>query len=320
MKVLLTGYSGFLGQYLAREVIKEGYSLRVLFHRHTLTRKDMPQDVEVIWGSMDNPDVIKQAVRGVDFVVHSAWASDSSFEKRPTFNERAADLLLSESVDAGVKKFVFISSVAVYGMRRKTRSDIQESSPFAEVKDLAFKYPSEKIVVEKNLQSWEKNKTQLAVFRPGPVFDDHKGPHKKIIKLGPWRMGLGIGTGRNRMAYIHGRDVAKAAAGWLKHGNDGAVFNVVPSQCLRSRDWIRVWGLKNNLSLKPFFIPGFMMRLAGFGVKTLKRMLGRKSGSNVKYAVACAKRDMCYSNKAIKKALDWEDKATSEYLEIHSKK
>ncbi len=97
-------------------------------------------------------------------------------------------------------------------------------------------------------------------------------------------------------------------------GKDRSIFNVVPSKCMRSKEWFRAWGQRNNLSIKPVFIPGSAIRFAGFGVKTIKKILGKQNKVDVKYAIACAKRDMCYSNEALKKYLGWSDKATSEYL------
>jgi hypothetical protein len=97
-------------------------------------------------------------------------------------------------------------------------------------------------------------------------------------------------------------------------GKDGSIFNVVPSKCMRSKEWFRAWGKRNNLSIKPVFIPGSAIRFAGFGVKTLKKILGKQSNADVKYAIACTKRDICYSYEALKKYLGWSDKATSEYL------
>ena len=64
----------------------------------------------------------------------------------------------------------------------------------------------------------------------------------------------------------------------------------------------------------PVFIPGIAIRFAGFGVKIIKKILGKQSKADVKYAIACAKRDMRYSNEALKKSLGWRDEETSEYL------
>ena len=116
------------------------------------------------------------------------------------------------------------------------------------------------------------------------------------------------------MAFIHAKDVAYAVTRWLINGKDGSIFNVVPSKYISSREWIRAWGKRKNLSLKSIFIPGCIIRFAGLSLKIFKKMLGKQSRADMKYAVACAKRDMCYSNEVLKKSLGWEDKATSEYI------
>jgi len=313
-KVLLTGYSGFLGRYLAKALRKEGFCLRVLLHRHSITRREVGKDVEVVWGSIDNSNVIRNALSGVDYVVHSAWAFSSPIEGRPTLNERAASTLFAESIRSNIKKFTFISSVAVYGMSAKGNLLIDESSPLAKGRDLSFIYPSEKINIESMLQKFDRKKTALGIFRPGPIFNERKGPPKKILKLGHLSLGIGFGNGRNRMAFIHAKDVAYAVTRWLADGEDGSIFNVVPSKCVRSKDWFIAWGKRNNLSLRPIFIPGCIIRFAGYSLKIFKKMLRKQSRADMKYAVACAKRDMCYSNEALKKSLSWEDKATSEYI------
>lgn len=313
-KVLLTGYSGFLGRYLAKALRKEGFCLRVLLHRHSITRREVGKDIEVVWGSIDNSNVIRNALSGVDYVVHSAWAFSSPIEGRPTLNERAASILFAESIRSNIKKFTFISSVAVCGINTKGNLLIDESSPLAKGKDLSFIYPSEKINIEKALQEYDRKETDLAIFRPGPIFDEYKGPAKKVLNLGRLNFGIAFGNGRNRMAYIHAKDVADAVTRWLIDGKDGSIFNVVPSKYISSREWIRAWGKRKNLSLKPIFIPGIAIRFAGFGLKILKKILGKQSNADVKYAIRCAKRDMTYSNRALKKSLNWRDEVTSEYI------
>jgi len=316
MKVFILGYSGFLGQYLVKALSENGFSLRVLLHRRTVLKKKLQKGIEVLWGTMDSPTIIRHAIAGVDYVVHSAWAFSSPQEKHPTINEKAANILFSESIRSGVKKFAFISSVAVYGMSTKCNSLIEESSPLAGGKDKLFIYPSEKINIEKDLLEFDRKKTALAIFRPGPIFDEHRGAAKKILNLGKWNFGIAFGNGRNRMAYIHASDVANAVVRWLIDGKDGSIFNVVPSEYINYREWIRAWGKRKNLTLKPIFIPDIAIHFAGFGLKTLKKLLGKQSKADVKYILRCAKRDMTYSNRALKKSLNWRDEVTSEYIKI----
>lgn len=280
MKVLLTGYAGFLGHHLGKALRKESFSLRVLFHRHTVTRKELETDIEVIWGSIDNSNVIRRAVDGVDCVVHSDWSFSASSSERPTINEKGTELVFKESVNAGVKAFVFISSVAIYGMSAN-KSLVNESSPLATERDLSFIYPSEKTKVECDLQSYDKKSTKLGIFRPGPIFDDKKGLVKKIVGIAGVSIGIGLGNGRNCMAFIHADDVADAVVKWLKKPKDGGIFNVTPTVCLPHIDWYRRWGNMQGQRIKPIFVRGCVVRSAAFGVKMLKKVLGKQVKSDV---------------------------------------
>ena len=117
MKVLLTGYAGLLGRHIARALKSEGHTVRVVLNRRTVTRREFAGEAdELLWGSLENPELLRRAVAGVQAVVHSVWRFSAQGAERPTENERIAALLLRESAAAGAKRFVFISSVAVYGM------------------------------------------------------------------------------------------------------------------------------------------------------------------------------------------------------------
>ncbi|MFX0201197.1 MAG: NAD-dependent epimerase/dehydratase family protein, partial [Candidatus Hodarchaeota archaeon] len=251
MKVLLTGYSGFLGRHLENHLRREGYSIRILLHRTAVTARNLAKETEVLWGSLSDLDVVKQAVTGVQIVVHAAWAFSSPFVRRPTVNERAAELLLRESVSAGVDFFAFISSVAVYGMNSRTNSFIDETSPLIHDRNHSFVYPSEKVAVETLCRSCDRKSTKLGIFRPGPIFDDKKAPVKKIVRIAGRSYGIGFGGGQNHMAYIHAEDVARAVILWLKSKQGDLIVNVTPTNCMRHRDWYKNWGMVNGRPVKP---------------------------------------------------------------------
>ena len=46
----------------------------------------------------------------------------------------------------------------------------------------------------------------------------------------------------------------------------------------------------------------------------LKKKDGSIYNADIKYAIACAKRDMIYSNRALTESLGWRDKSTLEYI------
>ena len=117
MLVALTGASGFVGSYTAAALHRLGHAVRALV-RPTSQRQHMAQHVAE-WTIGDQADPQSQAalVAGVDAVIHNAadWEAlkDSpqrSFEK----NVLASLSLLEAARAAGVKQFLFVSSVAVY--------------------------------------------------------------------------------------------------------------------------------------------------------------------------------------------------------------
>jgi nucleoside-diphosphate-sugar epimerase len=316
MKVLLTGYAGLLGRHLARALKQKGFCIRVLLHQSTVTRKEFAEEVDdVIWGSIDDSEVVRNALKEIQLVVHSSWARSSPGGKRPTINETGTELLFKESVQAGVKAFSFISSIAVYGMKSNGKALITESYPFASGKEKAFIYPSEKINTENYLLSYDKKNTKLAIFRPGPIFDDKSCPVKKNIRVFGHSFGIGLGNGQNHMASIHAKDVADAVVRWLENGKDNAILNIVPTKQLLSKDWVLAWAQNKGFSIQPVFIPVSFIRLAGYGLKTLKKILGKQHRGDTAYAIACATRDLFYSNESLKGALGWTDKVTSAYTE-----
>lgn len=313
MRILLTGYSGFLGRHIARVLKKEGFIIRVLMHKKTVRLNDFRMEAdEIVWGSLDDRKVIQRALSDIQGVLHCAWSFSSPSEKRPTINEVGTDCLFQECIQAGIKVFAFISSVAVYGMNDKGRNAITESFSLAEDANITYVYPSEKINIENMLQQ-KKSNIALGIFRPGPIFDNKKSPAKTIINILGVNFGIGIGGGRNRMAYIHADDVASAVVRWLKSSPGNVIFNITPTKCLTQKEWIRKWGKINDMQIRPLFINSNVFRVFFWGIKIIKKVLGRNNRSDVNYSIACATRDLSYSSQTIKESLRWDDNSTAKY-------
>jgi len=315
MKVLLTGYAGFLGRHIAGVLAAKGWSVRVIMHSLAVRKRDFNKDFEIVWGDLADPKTIERAVKGVDAIVHSAWVWPHSTGGNDSINTDIAKKMWEQGVAAGVKKLVFLSSVAVYGMAKRN-SPIDEGQPVASGKDLEPPYPRHKVEAEQYLleQSRSQSAMKLAILRPGVLIDDVKGP-ARMISLGKTTLALGFGTGRNSLPYISARDVADAIIRWLESGKANVVYNVTPSKSITSREWYKRWGASRNLTPRPFFVRPFVILGAGFGITMLKRVMGKKGSMlGFKYAMASATRNLRYSNERLKSDLGWEDKDTMKYL------
>ncbi|SUB02730.1 Cholesterol dehydrogenase [Pannonibacter phragmitetus] len=110
--VALTGATGFAGQYLASDLIRRGYRLRLLLRRPV---EDAASADQEFIGDLARPRNLDQAMRDVDFVVHSAGIAHA-MSGRPEDDYRAVNrdataALAQAARKAGVKRFVFLSSI-----------------------------------------------------------------------------------------------------------------------------------------------------------------------------------------------------------------
>jgi UDP-glucose 4-epimerase len=112
MLLALTGATGFIGQYLLRELPKRGYRLRVLLRRPTT----MPLDAaSAVIGDIARPQNMSAALQGVDAVIHSAGIAHAMSgvpeDDYRLINTEATIGLARAARRAGARRFVFLSSI-----------------------------------------------------------------------------------------------------------------------------------------------------------------------------------------------------------------
>ncbi len=115
-KVLITGGAGFLGINLVRHLHAKGYQIASL-DIAPFDYPDMKDKITEIRGDIRNAQQVQQAMQGIDMVVHTAAALPLYSQKDIyTTDVVGTRTLLQAAKEAGVKRFVHISSTAVYGI------------------------------------------------------------------------------------------------------------------------------------------------------------------------------------------------------------
>lgn len=110
--IALTGATGFIGRFLFKDLKRQGYRVRALIrHPDAL----VPEIESAVIGDLANPSNLAQALRGVDYIVHSA-AIAHAMSGRPdddyrTINTAATVALARAGAAAGVRRFIFLSSI-----------------------------------------------------------------------------------------------------------------------------------------------------------------------------------------------------------------
>ncbi len=201
--VLVTGGTGFIGVELVRRLCSLGIRPRLLVRRPHRAALLSLLDVDLVQGDLASPPSLMRALDGVDTVFHlGARASFESYRRlKPTIVD-GSTALARLAIDAGVRHFVFSSSLFVYGDQNEPIGPETEPGP-------AIAYGRAKLDAEAALGDIaESGGMTLANVRLPHVY----GPHS--ILFHQVRRGLAVFPGRmtNRCGQLHVEDAARALA------------------------------------------------------------------------------------------------------------
>ncbi len=128
----ISGGAGFLGLHLSRRLLADGYDVRTL-DVVPLDDAELERSVDELRGDVRNRDSVGKLVSGADVVVHAAAALpiQASRGSIRSVNVGGTENVLRAADDAGVRRVVFISSTAVYGVPEK--HPIEEGDPLVGV-------------------------------------------------------------------------------------------------------------------------------------------------------------------------------------------
>ncbi len=182
MKVLVTGANGFIGSNIVRRLLDDDCDVNVLVRKTSDLKFLENLSVKYFFGDITEPATIESAFADVEKVFHVAglaadWGAYEVFEK---VNYKGTINVAKEADRAGVKRFVFVSTVAFYGFGK---ANMTEDSPIA---PNLIPYAKTKYMAEQWLWDFARNtKMKITAVRPGNVYgiNDHTFISKYIDAL-----------------------------------------------------------------------------------------------------------------------------------------
>ncbi|MFQ5952795.1 MAG: NAD-dependent epimerase/dehydratase family protein [Candidatus Omnitrophota bacterium] len=248
MKNLVTGASGFIGSHIVESLKNRNEDVVALVRKTSNVEFLNSIGVELRYGELIDPDSLKKALEGVDIVYHSAALADEwvSPEAAYKVNVEGTKNLLEAAKEKGVKRFIFVSSLAVLGMR--DHHGTPADSPCCKSGDpyIDTKIDSEKMT----LDYYKTYGLPVTVVRPGFVFGprDKKFIPRILEKLKENKF-IFVGSGKNKINAVYIENLINAISSAANSDQTiGQAYNVTNDSGMDIESFIYtitdVWNIK----------------------------------------------------------------------------
>ena len=229
MKIFLTGATGFIGSKLALYLAAKNHQINALVR--DLQSENLPVHENIIpfKGDVGDPDSIKKAIEGCEYVIHMAAFTDIRYRHIDRFyqvNVNGTSNVLSAAMEAQVKKFIFTSSISVFG-------DALSGVPITEKQPRLNAYHNDyeltKVMAEELVKEYCRkglNCTILNVGRVyGPGFSTYSNGINKLFEIiEKYKCMISPDKLNTKASYVYIDDVIAAHELGLKFEGSGEKF------------------------------------------------------------------------------------------------
>jgi len=270
--VLVTGANGFVGSHVIDALLQSGYSVKAVV-RHFWNKA--PQGVEVIYADLSLPVNWSEALVGVSTIIHLAArvhqmdeSPQMAIDEFRNINTRATLELAEQAARAGVKRFIYLSTIAVNGsFTAPDEYFTEQSQPNPKSAYAISKYESE-LGLRKLSQLYSM---EVTMIRPPMVYGlNAPGNFLRLVSLIKTRIPMPFGCANQPRSFIFIKNLVDFILLSIHHpiaGNE--LFLISDGDDIALNDLIHQ--ISHNLKFRNSVFPVPLNLLEG-----LLRILGRQ--------------------------------------------
>jgi len=224
MKIFVTGGSGFVGRELIAQLRAQQHDVRALARSEAAAAAVRAAGAEVVRGDLDDRAALSAGMQGCDVVYHAAakvevWGRREDFQRVTIDGTRNA---LSAAKDAGVRRFVHVSTEAVL-VGGRPLIDADETWPLPD-KPLGL-YPWSKGQAERAVHEAVRDGLDAVIVRPRAIWgagDTVLSPRlAALVDAGKFAW---VGGGHALTSTCHVKNVCAALQAAAARGRAGEVY------------------------------------------------------------------------------------------------
>jgi len=248
-RILITGATGFLGHNLSPYLARRGYRLRALVRPTSNYAFLEKLGIELAWGDVRDWKAVQAAVEGCQAVIHAAglfrfWGPYRNFF---AINVQGTAHMLEAAYQAGVRRFIHISTIAVVGCPQPGTVITEETPCHPQDAYQHSKLDAEELA----LLYHEDVGLPVIVLRPGAFYGPwgHYAFNRLFFEDPLKGLAVRIHHGRHLTFPVFVPDLVRVIETTLTQGRLGEVYNVagkslthreingIISRLMGRRDW-----------------------------------------------------------------------------------
>jgi len=312
-RVLITGSNGFLGTNLVKRLLTDpDVIIRAMVQPKTpvdilekFQKESGTNRLEIVFADMMLKDTLPPVMKDVDQIVHLAslvtdWASRDAYFR---ICVEGTKNILEKAGVAGVKRFIFMSSLTVHEFGNAINQD--ETAP-RNMK--SFAYGEAKIQAEDLVSQWAQNNGRdYALVRPGFTLF---GPYDRAsfiqvidaIKKGG--MGM-INSGKALTSYVYSENLVYGIHLLLSAPKISGPYNILDGN-MSWKEFNSKWAEKLNVKSPSLNIPYWIIYpIVAIMEDTYLLFRRKKSPPLIRYRIRIAAKNLSFSNSKIVKELGY---------------
>lgn len=269
MKVAITGATGFVGGHLANALLARGDQVKAL--ARTPAPALAEAGAEVVPGSLDDVTALRRLVEGAEVVHHVAGAiaarSEADFMR---VNADGTARLAEAARAAGVRRFLYVSSIAVSGPSARGEP-MDEAGPARPITPYGrSKRAGEEAVLASGVS--------YTIVRPPVVYGPRDKSVLKIFRLARRGYAPLLGDGLQELSLIFAADLARALLAAADSPRaEGRTYHAAHPDVVTQRELVRAIGRACGRTVRTVAMPAPVVRTLVNVTAVAARMTGRRT-------------------------------------------
>ncbi len=301
MTILITGASGFIGSFIVAAAIERGFETWAAVRSSSSRAYLKDERIHFIELDLSSEEALCSALEGrqFDYIVHAAGATKcKSSRDFYLVNAEGTRNLLSAIARVGmdVKKFVFLSSLSLFGA-------IREEQPYepicsGDTPEPNTHYGKSKLLAEDYLRS--TNKINYTILRPTGVYGPREKDYFLMIKSLLRHIDCAVGCSPQRLTFVYVTDLVEAVFLALQSKVSGKTYFISDGEQYDSSEFSRL--VRQKLHIRWVLrlpLPIALVRVVCSVCDLFGRLTGRMTAlNNDKFHILAQRNWLCENSPA----------------------